>query len=76
VPAVLSAAEYVEILPFNEESVANALVAWRMTDIDSPATENVATLMTWWQTYQDGGGSWAVALGALEHMLFPPLDQS
>jgi hypothetical protein len=76
VPAVLSAAEYVEILPFNEESVAAALVAWRMTDSDSPATDNVATLMTWWQTYQDGGSPWAVALGALEHMLFPPRDQS
>lgn len=76
VPAVLSAAEYVEIVPLNEESVATALVAWRLTDGIPSAAESVSTLITWWQTYQHGGTTWAVALGALEHMLFPPSDQS
>lgn len=76
VPAVLSAAEYVEIVPLNDESVATAIEAWRLTGGNAPTEESVATLMTWWQTYQDGSTTWAVALGALEHMLVPPADPS
>lgn len=76
VPVVLSAAEYVEIVRLSEQSVATALSAWRLADADPLTTEKVPTLMTWWQTYQGSGSSWAVALGALEQMLFPPRDQS
>ncbi len=79
IPPVLSAAEYVELAPYSAESLGRTLAAWRLVDASIGEDEIAAkagTLMTWWKTYQEGEISWAVALGALEQMLFPRPDQS
>ena len=79
VPAVLAAAEYVELAPLTAEALGRTLAAWRLVAAETTAdilAAQSATLMTWWQTYQAGQTPWAVALGALEQMLFPPADQS
>ncbi|MGD9636048.1 MAG: hypothetical protein AB7G28_18035 [Pirellulales bacterium] len=73
VPPVLAAAEYVELAPLSEQSLAEAIEAWRLPGGNS---EQAATLLEWWSTYQDGGTSWAVALAALEQMLFVAADSS
>jgi hypothetical protein len=72
VPAVLAAAEYVELASLSAERVGMALVAWRL--VDPTATDELVagpsdTLINWWKTYQDCRTPWAVALGALEQML-------
>jgi len=79
VPPVLAAAECVELTKFSEETVRRALVAWRLVDsqdADEAITARAATLTTWWKTLQQGETPWAVALAALEQMLFPCPDQS
>ncbi len=79
VPAVLASAEYVELAALSAEGVAAALVAWRLVDraaTDEDLLGQSDTLMTWWKTYQDSRTSWAVALGALEQMLFATADRS
>ena len=79
VPAVLAAAECVELARLSAETVGKTLAAWRLAESASTA-EAVAnqseTLLTWWKTYQEGRTPWAVALGALEQMLFSTADQS
>ncbi len=79
VPAVLAAAECVELARLSAETVGKTLAAWRLAESASTA-EAVAnqseTLLTWWKTYQEGQTPWAVALGALEQMLFSTADQS
>jgi hypothetical protein len=77
VPAVLAAAEHVELGTLTTKSIGRALTTWRLAD-DSAVddiTGHSATLLTWWKTYQDSRTSWAVALGALEQMLFTGANQ-
>jgi hypothetical protein len=79
VPAVLAAAEYVELAPLTDGAIGRTLTAWRLVAADTTSdilAAQSATLLTWWQTYQAGQTPWAVALGALEQMLFPAVDQS
>jgi hypothetical protein len=76
VPPVLAAAEHVELLQLSEESVTEAISAWRLpggdADSDGTTSECAATMLQWWDTYQQGSTPWAVALAALEAMLFAP----
>jgi len=78
IPPVLAAADYFELAPFSVEAVQRALVSWKLVDPQGAGgvAEPAATLMTWWQTLQQGPTRWAVALAALEQMLFPGPDQS
>ena len=79
IPPVLSAAEHVELAPYSAEAVVRTLVAWRLVDASDAADAIAAqadTLMTWWHTCQESRTPWAVALAALEHMLFPGSDRS
>lgn len=69
VPPVLAAAEHVELLQLSEQSVDEAIQSWRLPHADS---DQAATLLDWWTTYQQGSTPWAVALAALEAMLFAP----
>lgn len=73
VPPVLAAAEHVELIQLSEPSVAEAIRAWRLP---AGGDEQGATLLQWWTTYQEGGTPWAVALAALEQMLFGTTDSS
>jgi len=81
VPPVLAAAEHVELLQLSEESVMEAINAWRLPggdadrdcdNSDGDNSERAATLLQWWNTYQQGSTPWAVAQAALEAMLFAP----
>lgn len=66
-PPILAAAEYVELTRFDEETVKLACVNWRFpqgSQLDLPAT-----LLTWWETYQQSRPQWPVALQALDRMI-------
>jgi hypothetical protein len=79
IPPTLAAAETMGLPPFSLEAVRRALVVWRLVDdrgSDGALADRAATLSTWWNTLQQGQTPWAVALGALEQMLFPGPDQS
>jgi hypothetical protein len=70
VPPVLAAAEHVELGPLTNESIARALVGWRLVDTTADEAAKLAeTLRTWWKTYQEGTTRWEVALAALDEML-------
>ena len=73
VPPVLAAAEHVELATLSPESLAHAIVAWRLAD---DSNDRADTLLQWWTTYQEGSTPWSVALVALEHMLFVAADSS
>jgi hypothetical protein len=78
VPAVLAAAEYVELTHLSAETIGKTLAAWRVNAVTraEPVSTQSETLLNWWNTYQQGETPWAVALGALEQMLFAGADQS
>ncbi len=63
VPAVLAAAEEVDLARIDEATLATALVAWRASGAQA------SQLLEWWQTRQATAASWNVALGALDRML-------
>lgn len=67
-PAILTAAEQVELARLDASTLALAIEAWRICDA-WPAAETAATLLAWWQTYSDARPPWPVALGALDRML-------
>lgn len=73
VPPVLAAAEHVELLQFSEASIGEAIQAWRLPS-SNQAGDHAATLFDWWNTYEQGGTSWSVALAALEAMHFAVAD--
>lgn len=62
VPAVLAAAEEVELASAHAVSVGRALECWYLS---APAS----TLWQWWQTYREHPVDWYVALAALGQML-------
>jgi len=66
VPAVLQAAEYVELAHFNEVNLQLALSMWCPT---TPAEELTLTLLDWWNTYQESRPTFSIALQALEKMI-------
>jgi hypothetical protein len=63
IPAVLAAAEEVELARFDEAALATALSAWHVSGAQS------SQLLEWWQTRQATAAPWNVALGALDRML-------
>jgi hypothetical protein len=67
-PAVLTAAENVELARFDPSTMRLAIDAWRI-DPAGRADDVVDTLGVWWQTYRDTRPPWDVALAALERML-------
>jgi hypothetical protein len=65
-PAVLAAAEYVELARLTPETLRLAIEAWRLA---VPPGVDAATLISdWWQTYQADRPPWRVALQALDQM--------
>jgi hypothetical protein len=66
VPAVLAAAEYVDLVRFAPETLEQAIAAWRLT---VPKGVDAARLVgDWWQTYLADRPPWRVALKALDQM--------
>jgi len=66
-PAVLKAAEQVELASLHPRIVELALQAWR---IDTPpGVDAVDLIFRWWETYLEGRPPWRVALTALDQML-------
>ena len=63
IPAVLAAAEEVELARLDEATLATALAAWRASSAEP------AQLLEWWETRQATAAPWNVALGALDRML-------
>jgi hypothetical protein len=63
IPAVLAAAEEVELARLDENILAKALTAWRVSGAEA------GQLLQWWETRQSTGAAWNVALGALDRML-------
>ena len=62
-PAVLAAAQEVELAHFDRQTLETALAAWRAPPIE------IDGLLGWWETYQASNPSWTVALAALRQML-------
>ncbi|QDS97622.1 hypothetical protein [Adhaeretor mobilis] len=67
-PAALAAGEEVELTRLDEQHVQLALEVWHLP---AAKRENAAgTLLQWWEVVQSSNDSWAVALAALDAMLF------
>ncbi|MCA9162101.1 MAG: hypothetical protein KDA62_03950 [Planctomycetales bacterium] len=66
-PAILRAAEEVELARLDAATVQLALDSWHITA--PPLAELPALLLSWWSTYQAGRPRWAIALRALDQML-------
>jgi hypothetical protein len=65
-PAVLAAAEAVELARFTPQTMRQAVIAWRLAE---PLGVDSAVLATqWWQTYQESRPPLRVALAALDQM--------
>jgi hypothetical protein len=67
IPAVLAAANEVELARCEPASVELALEHWRLGE-QHPA-ETAEALMAWWQTYQETRPRWTLALVALEQLI-------
>ena len=66
-PAILQAAEVVELVPSGAAAVKSALELWRF---DLPADLDAVTIVQgWWQTYHASRPRWPVALTALDRLL-------
>ena len=63
IPAVLAAAQEVELAQLDKATLATALAAWHVESAESEP------LWEWWETYQATSVPWTVALGALDRML-------
>lgn len=63
-PAILAAAQEVEWATCNAATIARALECWYPDAL--PSADRLAQ---WWQAYQSGSTSWAVAWRALEPLL-------
>lgn len=68
VPAVLAAAQEVELARLDQTTIERALVVWRAASSDA-APAMAETLLGWWTTYDARPTPWAVALAALAQML-------
>jgi hypothetical protein len=65
-PAVLAAAEAVELARFTPQTVRQAIIAWRLTE--PLGVETAALALEWWRTYQETRPPLRVALAALDQM--------
>jgi hypothetical protein len=68
-PAVLAAAQEVELVKFDRQTLETALAAWRGGPMHIERKVDVDGLLGWWETYQASNPSWTVALAALGQML-------
>lgn len=68
IPAVLAAAQVVELARLDEPTIARALDVWRVAP-PGAAPARAGTLLAWWTTYDQRPTPWAVALAALDQML-------
>src|SRR5688500_12944646 len=66
-PATLAAAQELELSPFDEATMAQAIKAWRVAAPRSTAF--VHDLMSWWETYQADRPPWTVAITALDMLI-------
>jgi hypothetical protein len=71
VPAVLEAAEFVELARLDPPSLQTALAAWQVecTGSDAASTDTAEVLLDWWTTYRETRPAFHVALRALDQML-------
>jgi hypothetical protein len=67
IPAVLAAAEAVELARCDEATLALAIDAWRLADLG--AAPDPKTLWQWWSAWTEHPDQWPVALAALDQML-------
>lgn len=67
VPAVLKAAEAVELVRYSPELVGRAIAAWGLAF--PPNLDPVATATDWWETYQLDKPPLPIALKALDEMV-------
>lgn len=68
IPPVLAAAASVELVPADSTSVERALDAWKLAG-ELPA-DAAAQVGQWWSAWLDQPKSWAVAVAALDRMLW------
>jgi hypothetical protein len=66
-PATLAAAEELELVKFDENTMRQAVKVWRIPVPRSSAF--VHDLMSWWQTYQSDRPPWNVAITALDMLI-------
>ncbi len=73
IPAVLLAAQELDICALSVEQVAAAVRLWRVSEMrpgEAAAESALAdVLMTWWETYQASRPEWRIALTGLDRML-------
>lgn len=62
VPSVLAAAESVELVQYNLQSLTRALQCWHCDRTENDLAER---LHRWWIAYREGGSPWRIALAAL-----------
>jgi hypothetical protein len=68
IPAVLAAAAAVELVP-GDVHIERALDAWRLrAQLPTDAGQQLAS---WWSAWLDHPKSWAVAVAALDRLLWP-----
>jgi hypothetical protein len=67
IPAVLAAAETVELARFDAATMVLALTAWQAPVTDAEA--EAQTLIEWWNVYNESHLAWSIALAALDRML-------
>jgi hypothetical protein len=65
-PAILQAAEDVELGACQPATIARAIEAWRLPAADPAALAEV--VWQWWDTYHSARPAWGVALAALDRM--------
>jgi hypothetical protein len=65
-PVALQAAEDVELMHVDRDSVARALQAWHV--VTPPDFDPVDVLQRWWGTYVETRPRWDIALAALDRM--------
>ncbi|MDA7979895.1 MAG: hypothetical protein MPJ50_14095 [Pirellulales bacterium] len=68
IPAILTAAESLGGEECSAETVAHRVRAWMPECCEDKTAE---TVWNWWQTYVHGDATWAVAMIALDRMLYP-----
>jgi hypothetical protein len=65
-PAVLAAAEAVELTRCTPQTVRQAIIAWRLSE--PLGVDGTALALEWWRTYQETRPPLRVALAALDQM--------
>lgn len=69
IPAVLAAAEEVELARFDEPTIGLALNSWPEPRRKELRPDAATILCDWWTTYVNARPPWGVAMGALSRML-------